>query len=58
MPVQFVRVSNSEIINLDYVSHFSMSVGGIINIEFKNGTMTSSSRRYLKKIKEILYHEK
>ena len=58
LPVQFVRVSNSEIINLDYVSHFSMSVGGIINIEFKNGTMTSSSRRYLKKIKEILYHEK
>ena len=33
-------------------------VGGIINIEFKNGAMTSSSRRYLKKIKEILYHEK
>ena len=58
LPIQFVRESNSEIINLDYVSHFSMSVGGIINIEFKNGTMTSSSRRYLKKIKEILYHEK
>jgi len=58
LPVQFVRVSNSEIINLDYVSHFSMSVGGIINIEFKNGTMTSSSRRYLKKIKEILESQK
>lgn len=58
LPTQFVRVSNSEIINLDYVSHFSLSTGGIINIEFKNGVKTSSSRRYLKKIKEILYHEK
>ena len=58
LPVQFVRVSNSEIINLNYVSQFSLSVGGIINIEFKNGIKTSSSRRYLKKIKEILYHER
>ena len=54
LPVQFVRVSNSEIINLDYVSKFSLTVGGIINIEFKNGVKTSSSRRYLKKIKEVL----
>ena len=58
LPLQFVRVSNSEIINLDYVSNFSLSAGGIINIVFKNGVRTSSSRRYLKKIKEILYHEK
>ena len=58
LPIQFVRVSNSEIINLDYVSHFSLSAGGIINIEFRNGVRTSSSRRYLKKIKEILCHEK
>ena len=58
LPMQFVRVSHSEIINLDYVSHFSLSAGGIINITFKNGTKTSSSRRYLKKIKEVLYHEK
>lgn len=58
LPMQFVRVSHSEIINLDYVSHFSLSAGGIINIAFKNGTKTSSSRRYLKKIKEVLYHEK
>lgn len=58
LPLQFVRVSNSEIINLDYVSYFSLSMGGIINIKFKNGVITSSSRRYLKRVKEILYHEK
>ena len=58
LPLQFVRVSNSEIINLDHVSHFSLSMGGIINIHFKNGVITSSSRRYLKRVKEILYHEK
>ena len=31
-----------------------MEIKENINIEFKNGVKTSSSRRYLKKIKEVL----
>ncbi|GEQ61368.1 LytTR family DNA-binding domain-containing protein [Vagococcus lutrae] len=54
LPNYFVRVSNTEIININYVSKFELTANGIILIFFKNGTQTSSSRRYLKKIKEKL----
>lgn len=54
LPNYFVRVSNTEIININYVSKFELTANGIILIFLKNGTQTSSSRRYLKKIKEKL----
>lgn len=51
---RFIRISNTEIINLDYVQKLEVTNSGIILILFKNGEQTSSSRRYLKEIKERL----
>ncbi len=54
LPANFVRISNTEIINLNFVSDFSLTNNGFILITFKNGKKSSSSRRFLKKIKEKL----
>lgn len=50
----FLRISNNEIINIDYIAKLEVTSAGIIIIYFKNGEQTSSSRRYLKSIKECL----
>ena len=51
---QFVRISNSEIINFKKVKNFDVSFTGTICVEFMNGTTTYVSRRYISKIKTIL----
>lgn len=51
---QFVRISNSEIINLKKVKNFDLSFAGTISVEMTNGTTTYVSRRYVSKIKKIL----
>lgn len=51
---QFVRISNSEIINLKKVKNFDLSFIGTIYVELMNGTTTYVSRRYVSKIKKIL----
>lgn len=53
-PSQFVRISNSEIINLKKVKNFDLSFSGTIYVELANGTATYVSRRYVSKIKKIL----
>ena len=53
-PSQFVRISNSEIINLKKVKNFDLSLTGTIYVELMNGTTTYVSRRYVSKIKKIL----
>lgn len=53
-PRQFVRISNSEIINLKQVSHFDLRFTGTICVQLSNGTTTYVSRRYVSKIKKIL----
>lgn len=53
-PAQFVRISNSEIINLKKVKNFDLSLTGTISVELTNGTITYVSRRYIPKIKKIL----
>lgn len=53
-PSQFVRISNSEIINLRKVKNFDLSFTGTIYVELTNGTSTYVSRRYVPKIKKIL----
>ena len=50
----FVRISNSEIINLRKVDHFDLSFTGTICVKFANHTTTYVSRRYVSKIKKIL----
>lgn len=53
-PNQFVRISNSEIINLKKVNNFDLGFTGTICVKLSNGTLTYVSRRYVAKIKKIL----
>ena len=50
----FVRISNSEIINLKKVKGFDLSLAGTICVTFCNGEVTYDSRRYVTKIKQVL----
>ena len=50
----FVRISNSEIINLKKVRNFDMSLSGTICVTLSDGTATYVSRRYVSKIKKVL----
>lgn len=50
----FVRISNSEIINIRKVKKFDLNFSGTICVYLCNGTVTYVSRRYVKKIKYLL----
>lgn len=50
----FIRISNSEIVNFDKVKSINTKFLGTININFYSGYQTYSSRRYINKIKEFL----
>lgn len=50
----FVRISNSEIINLRKIEEFDMSFTGTICVSLTNGAVTYVSRRYIAKIKQLL----
>lgn len=50
----FVRISNSEIVNLKKVRNFDLSLSGTICVALSDGTVTYVSRRYIPKIKQIL----
>lgn len=51
---RFVRISNSEIVNLNRIAGFDLSFTGTICVRMKNGSVTYVSRRYLTKIKQVL----
>ena len=51
---QFVRISNSEIINLKNVKNFDLSITGTICVKLSNGNTTYVSRRCVAKIRKIL----
>ena len=53
-PDIFVRISNSEIINLKKVKNFDLSIAGTISIKMSDGTTSYVSRRFVTKIKKIL----
>lgn len=53
-PKKFVRISNSEIVNLRRVSGFDLSFAGTICVKMQNGALTYVSRRYVAKIKQML----
>ncbi|MGI6781942.1 MAG: LytTR family DNA-binding domain-containing protein [Acholeplasmataceae bacterium] len=50
----FVRISRSDIINLNKVDHFDLSFVGTIYVEMKNGDVLYVSRRKLKDVKIYL----
>ena len=51
---RFVRISQSEIVNLGYVEGWSFDGGGIIKIELYGGISSYTSRRYAVRIRKIL----
>lgn len=53
-PYRFVRISNSEIINIKKAKSFDLNFTGTICVELTNGTVTYVSRRYVPKIKKLL----
>ena len=50
----FVRISNSEIINLKWVKGFDLSLSGTICVSMSNGAAAYVSRRYVARIKQVL----
>ena len=51
---KFVRISNSEIVNMKKVKKINLKLTGTIVLYFIDNNKTYVSRRYLKKIKEYL----
>jgi len=51
---RFVRISNSEIVNLNWIRGFDLSFAGTICVRMKNDAVTYVSRRYVAKIKQVL----
>lgn len=50
----FVRISNSELVNLRQIKGFDLSLTGTIRVALAGGETTYVSRRYVGKIKERL----
>ncbi|MFX3676145.1 LytTR family DNA-binding domain-containing protein [Streptococcus suis] len=54
LPVHFLQISQSEIIHIKQLDHLKLTANGLVKLVMKNGSVTYSSRRYLKSIKERL----
>ena len=54
LPVNFLQISQSEIIHIRQLDHLKLTANGLVKLTMKNGSITYSSRRYLKVIKERL----
>ncbi|MEI4343440.1 LytTR family DNA-binding domain-containing protein [Streptococcus suis] len=54
LPVNFLQISQSEIIHIKQLDHLKLTANGLVKLVMKNGSVTYSSRRYLKVIKERL----
>ena len=50
----FVRISNSEIVNFKKVKSIDFKLTGTILLKLESGAITYTSRRYIKKIKDYL----
>lgn len=50
----FVRISQSELINMQQVHHFDLSMSGVIRVVFQDGSATFVARRYLDSIRSML----
>ncbi len=51
---QFLRISNSEIVNIKKIQNIDLSLVGVICIHFSEKNRTFVSRRYIPKIKKSL----
>jgi DNA-binding LytR/AlgR family response regulator len=52
-PAEFVRISNSEIINIKEIKGFDLSISGTVCVKFRNDSVSFVSRRYVSKIKQV-----
>lgn len=50
----FLQISQSELVNINAISHLELTVSGMVKMVMKNDEFTYSSRRFLKTIKEKL----
>jgi DNA-binding LytR/AlgR family response regulator len=50
----FIRISNTDIVNFSKVTKLDMSLTGIVRVNFTNGKAAIVSRRYMNKIKSEL----
>ncbi len=53
-PTRFVRISQSEIVNIYKVKRFDISIAGTIGVEFENGAKSWASRSCVKSLKSML----
>lgn len=53
-PAWFVRISQSEIVNLKFIKNWDFVGGGVIQIKMEKGIVTHTSRRYAMQIRETL----
>ena len=54
----FIRISNTDIVNFSKVTKLDMSLTGIVRVNFTNGKDAIVSRRYMSKIKKELLNLK
>ncbi|AGI48152.1 Response regulator of the LytR/AlgR family [Thermoplasmatales archaeon BRNA1] len=54
LPNNFVRISNSEIVNIDKILRLDMNLAGTIRIHLEGDIESRVSRRYLSKVKGVL----
>ena len=54
----FIRISNTDIVNFSKVTNLDMSLTGIVRLNFTNGKSAIVSRRYMSKIKRKLLNLK
>ncbi|HFR3599577.1 TPA: LytTR family DNA-binding domain-containing protein [Streptococcus suis] len=54
LPANFLQISQSEIIHIKQLDYLKLTANGLVKLVMKNGSVTYSSRRYLKVIKERL----
>ncbi len=53
-PTRFIRISQSEIINIYKVKRFDINIAGTIGVEFDNGEKSWASRSRVKALKALL----